>query len=83
MDQEKHHKQIGLTGGGKDNHMMYLSGIPHHKVPSSKIIEEVVALVEKKAKKSKKLKYKMIPLDKVKKIIDRYETLEKELSSGK
>ena len=42
--------QIGLTGGGRDNHMMYISGIPHHKVPSDKIIEEVVALVEKKSK---------------------------------
>ena len=42
--------QIGLTGGGKDNHMMYLSGLPHRKVVSSKIIEEVVTLVEKKSK---------------------------------
>ena len=41
--------QIGLTGGGKDNHMMYLSGLPHRKVASEKIIEEVVALVEKKS----------------------------------
>ena len=24
--------QIGLTGGGQGNHMMYLSGIPYHKV---------------------------------------------------
>ena len=42
--------QIGLTGGGQGNHMMYLSGLPHHKVASSKIIEEVVTLVEKKSK---------------------------------
>jgi len=42
--------QIGLTGGGQDSHMMYISGLPHHKVPSDKIIEEVVALVEKKSK---------------------------------
>ena len=42
--------QIGLTGGGKNNHMMYLSGIPHHKVASNKIIDEVVSLVEKKSK---------------------------------
>ena len=41
---------IGLTGGGKDNHMMYLSGLPHHKVATNKMIEEVVALVEKKSK---------------------------------
>ena len=42
--------QIGLTGGGKGNHMMYLSGIPHHKIPSNKIIDEVVTLVENKSK---------------------------------
>ena len=45
--------QIGLTGGGKGNHMMYISGLPHHKVASNKIIEEVVNLVEKKTKELK------------------------------
>ena len=45
---------IGLTGGGKDDHMMYLSGLPHHKVPSNKIIDEVIDLVEKKSKELKK-----------------------------
>ncbi len=48
--------QIGLTGGGQDNHMMYLSGIPHHKVASKEIIQEVVSLVEKKSQEIKKLK---------------------------
>jgi len=42
--------QIGLTGGGQNNHMMYLSGLPHHKIASDKIIQEVVELVEKKSK---------------------------------
>ena len=46
--------QIGLTGGGNESHMMYISGLPHHKVPSDKIIEEVVALVEKKSKELRK-----------------------------
>jgi (E)-4-hydroxy-3-methylbut-2-enyl-diphosphate synthase len=41
--------QIGLTGGGQDDHMMYISGVPHHKIPSDKIIQEVVNLVEKKS----------------------------------
>ena len=45
--------QIGLTGGGKDNHMIYLSGLPHHKIASDKIIEEVITLVEKKSKESR------------------------------
>ena len=45
--------QIGLTGGGKGDHMMYLSGLPHHKVASGKIIEEVIRLVENKSKELK------------------------------
>ena len=42
--------QIGLTGGGQGNHLMYISGLPHHKVVKDKIIEEVVTLVENKSK---------------------------------
>ena len=34
--------EIGLTGGGHDNNLLYLSGIPHTKVPSSEIIDKVV-----------------------------------------
>jgi len=45
--------QIGLTGGGQGNHMMYISGLPHHKVANDKIIEEVVTLVENKSKELK------------------------------
>ena len=45
--------QIGLTGGGKNKHMMYISGLPHHKVASDKIIKEVVTLVENKSKELK------------------------------
>ena len=42
--------EIGLTGGGQDNNLLYLSGIPHTKVPSSKIIDKIVKLVEEKTK---------------------------------
>jgi len=42
--------EIGLTGGGQDNNLLYLSGIPHSKVPSSEIIEKIVRMVEEKAK---------------------------------
>ena len=45
--------EIGLTGGGQDNNLLYLSGVPHNKVPSSKIIDEVVKLVEEKVKEIK------------------------------
>ena len=42
--------EIGLTGGGQDNNLLYLSGIPHGKVASSDIIDKVVKLVEEKVK---------------------------------
>ena len=42
--------EIGLTGGGHDSNLLYLSGVPHSKVPSSEIIEKIVRMVEEKAK---------------------------------
>ncbi len=40
--------EIGLTGGGQDNNLLYLSGIPHTKVASADIIDRVVKMVEDK-----------------------------------
>jgi (E)-4-hydroxy-3-methylbut-2-enyl-diphosphate synthase len=40
---------IGITGGGKGNNMLYLSGIQTEKVLTEEIISEVVSQVEKKA----------------------------------
>ncbi len=42
--------EIGLTGGGQDNNLLYLSGLPHKKIASSEIINKVVQLVEEKVK---------------------------------
>tara|TARA_Y200000002_G_scaffold376449_2_gene380315 strand:+ start:633 stop:1727 length:1095 start_codon:yes stop_codon:yes gene_type:complete len=42
--------EIGLTGGGQDNNLLYLSGLPHTKVASAEIINKVVQLVEEKVK---------------------------------
>ncbi len=42
--------EIGLTGGGQDNNLLYLSGVPHTKVPSTEIIDKIVKLVEEKTK---------------------------------
>ena len=42
--------EIGLTGGGQDSNLLYLSGVPHTKIASSEIIDKVVKLVEEKAK---------------------------------
>ena len=40
---------IGITGGGKGNHMLYLNGIQAHKITDSEMIPKIVKLVEKKA----------------------------------
>ena len=48
---------VGITGGGKGNNMLYLSGVQSEKVLTNEIINKVVSEVEKKAteieKKSK------------------------------
>ena len=43
---------IGLTGGGDGNNLLYLSGIPHNKVINQDIIKKVVDLVEDKARET-------------------------------
>ena len=40
---------VGITGGGKGNNMLYLSGVQSEKVLTSDIINKVVSEVEKKA----------------------------------
>ena len=40
---------IGITGGGKGNNMLYLSGVQTEKVLTNDIVNKVVAEVEKKA----------------------------------
>ena len=42
--------EIGLTGGGQDSNLLYLSGVPHTKVANSEIIDKIVKLVEDKVK---------------------------------
>ncbi len=39
---------VGITGGGKGNNMLYLSGIQSEKVLTGEIIDKVVSEVEKK-----------------------------------
>ena len=45
---------IGITGGGKGNNMLYLSGVQNQKVLTNEIVEKVVAEVEKKASELEK-----------------------------
>ena len=41
--------EIGITGGGKGNHMLYLNGIDTEKVTTNDMIDKIVSLVEEKA----------------------------------
>jgi len=46
---EARETDIGLTGGGNGNHMVYLSGMTDHKITDDKLVDHVVSLVEEKA----------------------------------
>ena len=45
---------VGITGGGKGNNMLYLSGVQSKKVLTDQIINQVVTEVEKKASELEK-----------------------------
>ena len=38
---------IGLTGGGKNTHQVYISGVANHRLKDKDIVEHIVELVEK------------------------------------
>ena len=46
---EARETDIGLTGGGKDTHQIYLSGMANHRLKDGDIVEHVVELVEQRA----------------------------------
>ncbi|MBV1901042.1 MAG: flavodoxin-dependent (E)-4-hydroxy-3-methylbut-2-enyl-diphosphate synthase [Kordiimonadaceae bacterium] len=46
---EARETDIGLTGGGQGNHMVYLSGVTDHKIKDDQIVDHIVELVEAKA----------------------------------
>lgn len=45
---EAKHADIGLTGGGRGNHMVYLSGVADHRIDDDGIVDHVVSMVESK-----------------------------------
>jgi (E)-4-hydroxy-3-methylbut-2-enyl-diphosphate synthase len=46
---EARETDIGVTGGGKGSHLVYISGIADHKIDEDGLVDHVVELVEKKA----------------------------------
>ena len=47
---EARETDIGITGGGKGTHMVYLAGQPDHRLQNSDIVDHMVGLIEEKAK---------------------------------
>ena len=47
---EARETDVGLTGGGAGNHMVYLSGAADHKIDDDGLVDHIVELVEAKAR---------------------------------
>ena len=47
---EARETDIGLAGGGRGNHMIYLNGLTDHKIGDDRLVDNVVELVEARAK---------------------------------
>lgn len=46
---EARQTDIGLTGGGRDTHQIYLAGRPAHRLKDRNVVDHLVALVEERA----------------------------------
>jgi len=46
---EARETDIGITGGGKGTHMVYVGGLPDHKIKDEDLVDHLVGLIEKKA----------------------------------
>ena len=45
---EARETDIGLTGGGQGNHLIYLNGVADHKIDDARLVDHLVELVERK-----------------------------------
>jgi (E)-4-hydroxy-3-methylbut-2-enyl-diphosphate synthase len=57
---EARETDIGLTGGGNGNHLVYLGGLSDHKVMDEDLLEHIVHLVEEKAAEIKQAEIKQL-----------------------
>jgi (E)-4-hydroxy-3-methylbut-2-enyl-diphosphate synthase len=46
---EARETDIGITGGGQNTHMVYVAGVPDHKIKDQNIVDHLVEMIEKKA----------------------------------
>jgi len=50
---EARETDIGLTGGGKGTHQIYVSGLADHRLSNQDLVEHIVGMVEEHAAKIK------------------------------
>jgi (E)-4-hydroxy-3-methylbut-2-enyl-diphosphate synthase len=46
---EARETDLGITGGGKGTHMVYVAGLPDHRLQNADIVDHMVELIEAKA----------------------------------
>ncbi len=46
---EARETDLGITGGGKGTHMVYVAGQPDHRIRNTDVVDHMVALIERKA----------------------------------
>ncbi len=51
---EAAYTDIGLTGGGNNNHMLYINGIQTKKISTKEMVDRIIHLIEKKDLEIKK-----------------------------
>ena len=54
---EARETDIGLTGGGKGTHQIYVSGLADHRLSNEDLVEHIVSMVEERAAKIKEQKH--------------------------
>ena len=62
---EARETDIGLTGGGKGTHQIYVSGLADHRLSNEDLVEHIVGMVEERADKIKSEKTAKIQQEKM------------------
>ena len=47
---EARQTDLGITGGGNGNHQVYLAGVTDHIIKDEALIEDLIKMVERKAR---------------------------------
>ena len=62
---EARETDIGLTGGGKGTHQIYVSGLADHRLSNEDLVEHIVSMVEERAAQIKEQKHAELQPEKI------------------